>query len=226
MKYSLSRAVTKRTIVKVSLFLLLFVIALVFFANWFIPYKTQAYLYSEINDIPSQRVALVLGTSPKLKGGQPNPFFENRIKAAEELYRTNKVKAFVVSGDNGSEYYNEPEDMKKALVKLGVPDSIIYLDHAGFRTLDSVVRMSKIFGQNSFIIISQRFHNERAIFIAQRNNLTAYGYNADDVPSGRVSYRTMIREKLARVKVLLDILSNKQPKFLGKPIDIKQIANT
>lgn len=190
------------------------------YANWKIPHDTQAYLYNEVDSIPAQKVALVLGASKTLRNGLPNPYFANRIEAAYQLYAAGKVESFVVSGDNGRKEYSEPDDMRDALVAKGVPHSAIYLDYAGFRTLDSVVRMNAIFGQTSFIVISQQFHNERALFIAQHNGFAAYGYNAKDV-LGRASYKTTIREKFARVKVFVDVLFDKQPKFLGDPIEIK-----
>jgi len=191
------------------------------FANRKIPHDTQDFLFTDVNSVPFQKVALVLGASKHLRGGYPNPYFYNRIYAAKELYDAGKVKAFVMSGDNSRKEYNEPEDMRNALVELGVPDSIIYLDYAGFRTLDSVVRMNKIFGQKSFIVVSQKFHNERAVFLAQYYDLEAYGYNAKDVALGRSSYKTKIREKFARVKVFVDMVFGKKPKFLGDPVEIK-----
>lgn len=213
------RKVIKWSIVSFVIFAL-FVIGILVYANWEIPRSTRGYVYDNTNDIPKQKTALVLGASKYIRGGYPNPYFTYRIQAAKALYDAGKVEAFVMSGDNGHETYNEPEDMKDALVKLGVADSIIYLDYAGFRTLDSVVRMKEIFGQDSFIVVSQRFHNERAVFLAQHYGLTVYGYNAKDVGLGRVSYKTILREKFARVKVFLDILLNKQPRFLGEPVEI------
>ncbi|SHE38238.1 SanA/YdcF family protein [Dysgonomonas macrotermitis] len=213
------RKVIKWSIVSFVIFAL-FVIGVLVYANWEIPRSTRGYVYDNTNNIPKQKTALVLGASKYIRGGYPNPYFTYRIQAAKALYDAGKVEAFVMSGDNGHETYNEPEDMKDALVKLGVPDSIIYLDYAGFRTLDSVVRMKEIFGQDSFIVVSQRFHNERAVFLAQHYGLTVYGYNAKDVGLGRVSYKTILREKFARVKVFLDILLNKQPRFLGEPVEI------
>lgn len=208
-----------KRIIRIFLIGAIIVFALIAFANWKIPHDTQAFIYNNTDSIPEQKVALVLGTSKNIKN-HPNPYFTNRIQAAKKLYEAGKVKAFVVSGDNGHHQYNEPEDMRAALIAAGVPDSIIYLDYAGFRTLDSVIRMNKIFGQDSFIIVSQEFHNERAIFLAQYYGLTAYGFNAKDLGLNRTFYKTQIREKFARVKVFLDILTNKQPKFLGKPIVI------
>lgn len=202
-----------------------FIVCILFivYANYKIPAESKPYLYSEADSIPQENVALVLGCSRYLGGGYENPYFKYRINAAKELYDAKKVKAFVVSGDNGRKEYNEAQDMKDALMEVGVPDSIIYLDYAGFRTLDSVVRMKEIFGQNSFIIVSQEFHNERAVYIAQHKGLTTYGYNAKDVSLNRISFRTKIREKLARVKVFIDILTNKKPRFLGEPVEIKNI---
>ena len=220
----MNKQILKRYVKRAAVVLavaLLFITAILIFANWKIPHDTQNYLYNRVDSVPPQKAALVLGASKHIRGGLPNPYFDNRIAAAFELYAAGKVKSFVMSGDNGREGYSEPEDMRDALVALGVPDSIIYLDHAGFRTLDSVVRMKEIFGQDSFIIVSQKFHNERAVFLSQYYGFTAYGYNAKDVTLGRVSYKTMIREKFARVKVFVDLLLNKQPKFLGDPVMIK-----
>lgn len=206
-------------IILISIFFFIFIVLL--YANWKIPHDTKNFVFDSADSIPHQKAALVLGASKYIKGGYPNPYFNNRIKAALELYNAGKIDAIVVSGDNGRHTYNEPADMRDALVESGVPDSIIYSDYAGFRTLDSVVRMSKIFGQKSFVVVSQKFHNERAIFLAQHEGLTVYGYNAKDVGLGRISYKTIIREKFARVKVFVDMVFNKQPKYLGEPVNIE-----
>lgn len=210
-----------KKVIFLSIIALLLSFVFILYANWKIPHDAEDFIFDSTDSIPKQKTALVLGAAKYIRGGYPNPYFVNRINAAKELYAARKIDAFVLSGDNGIDTYNEPADMRDALIELGVPDSIIYLDYAGFRTLDSVVRMNKIFGQSSFIVVSQQFHNERAIFIAQNQGYTAYGYNAKDVPLGRVSYKTRLREKFARVKVFLDILLNKKPKFLGEPIQIK-----
>ena len=203
-------------IILVALILLIGIIA---FANWKITNDTKDYIYNTTDSIPAQKTALVLGTARYI-GNRQNLYFTYRIQAAKELYEAGKVKAFVVSGDNRTKDYNEAEDMRDALVDAGVPDSIIHADYAGLRTLDSVVRMNKIFGQDSFIIVSQKFHNERAIFIAQQKGITAYGYNAKDLSLNRSSFKTKIREIFARVKAFLDIITDKQPRHLGEPINI------
>jgi SanA protein len=176
--------------------------------------------FPEVEAIPHNKTGLVLGTSKYMRNGRDNMFYVYRINAAKDLFGMEKIDALVISGDNGTKTYNEPEMMKDDLVANGVPADKIYLDYAGFRTLDSVIRMDKIFGQKEFTVISQKFQNERAIYLAEKNGLNAIGYNAEDVPVS-VSPRVYIREKLARVKVFIDLLFNTQPKFLGEPVEIK-----
>ena len=159
------------------------------------------------------------GTSRTVRSGRPNAYFYNRVDAAAALYHAGKVEYLVISGDNGRKGYNEPQDMKEALVGRGVPAGAIYLDYAGFRTYDSVVRMEKIFGQESFTVISQEFHNRRAVYIAQALGLDAVGYNAADV-AAYAGMKTRLREKLARVRMFMDLWTGKTPKFLGEPVEI------
>jgi Uncharacterized membrane protein len=196
------------------------VLLLIILANVVIVSKTRSYVYDEVAEIPSAKVGLVLGTSKYLSNGNINYYFKYRIDAAAELYKEGKVKYLVVSGDNHKKGYNEPQLMKNDLIAAGVPAKAIYADYAGFRTLDSVVRMREIFGQEEFIIVSQRFHNERAVYIAWHYGLKVYGYNARDVKhySG---LKTQLREKFARVKVFIDFITHKQPKYLGETIEIK-----
>lgn len=177
-------------------------------------------LFDRAEEVPVGRAALVLGTSQSLRDGSPNPYFDNRIRAAAELWRTGRITAIVVSGDNGRTTYNEPEAMRDALVACGVPAGAIRLDHAGFRTLDSVVRMHEIFGQRAFVVVSQEFHNRRAVVLARAYGLDAAGFNADGVRTGGM-IRVWLRERLARVKLFLDLAFGKRPKFLGERIELK-----
>lgn len=188
-------------------------------ANMTIIRNSDPYVSSDISKIPQTNVGLLLGTSKLLKNGQNNDFFFNRIEAAVELYKKGKIKYILVSGDNGSKFYNEPRDMRDELIRRGVPANVIYLDYAGFRTLDSVVRAHKIFGQDSFTVISQKFHNERAVFIARKFDIEAYGYNAKDVVAYR-GFKTKLREFFARTKVFLDFIMGVDPKFLGEKVKI------
>lgn len=204
---------------------LILIIAIVTFANWKISSESQKYIYTNIDSIPEHTIALVLGTARYVSTG-PNQYFTNRIQAAKELYEAGKIDAIVVSGDNRHVSYNEPREMRRALVEVGVPDSIINQDFAGLRTLDSVIRMKEIFGQKKFIVVSQQFHNERAIFIARYYGIEAYGYNATDLKLNKFSVKTKVRELFARVKVFVDIVLGTEPKFLGDPIDIYENRNS
>lgn len=175
--------------------------------------------FRKIQDVPATPVAVVLGTSSHV-GGRVNLFFSTRMRAAAELFHAGKVQALIVSGDNGTANYDEPTEMKHALVKLGVPESQIVCDYAGFRTLDSVVRAKEVFGQSRVVFISQRFHNARAIYLARAFGIDARGFDAADVAVSR-SVKTYLREKLACVKAVLDVnLLGTGPRFLGKRVQV------
>ncbi|MGC1516184.1 MAG: ElyC/SanA/YdcF family protein [Maribacter sp.] len=188
--------------------------------NFIIISSTKGKTFSESSKIPKNRVGLVLGTSNRLTDGSPNPYYTNRIEATVTLYTAGKIEFVLVSGDNGSIYYNEPNTIKKDLIDAGIPENVIFLDYAGFRTLDSVVRAKFIFGLEKVTVISQQFHNERAIYVAKLKGLDAIGYNAEDLPASQ-GIKVQLREYLARVKVFIDVLLNTQPKFYGAKIDIK-----
>lgn len=195
------------------------VAAMLVSANYVVEHRTDEWVYDDPSSTPINKVGLLLGTSKTLKSGRPNQYFQNRIRATLELWKAGKIEVVVVSGDNSSEGYNEPEDMRAELMKGGIPTNKIYLDYAGFRTLDSVVRMEKIFGQTRFTVISQEFHNRRAVYIAQAKGLQAVGFNAADVTAYN-GLKTQAREKLARVKLFIDLWINKNPKFLGEEVVI------
>jgi SanA protein len=208
-----------KKILLLSFFLLLGMIGSIVIANYLIVFKTRNSTFENVKDIPYKKVGLVLGTSKKTRGGYKNLYFKYRIDATVALYRAGKIKYILVSGDNGSKGYNETEDMKNALMAKGIPESRIFMDFAGFRTLDSVVRAKEVFGQNSFTVISQKFHNERAVFLASLEGMEVVAFNAKDV---NINYgiKTQAREKLARVKVFIDYFTGKEPKYLGKMVDI------
>ena len=177
-------------------------------------------LYTRIEDLPAKNTALVFGTSPWTQG-RKNFFYLFRMKAAADLWKSGKVKHIIVSGDNSTLTYDEATHMKNSLHSYGVPDSVITLDYAGFRTLDSVVRCKWVFGQDDIIIVSQEFQNERALFLAEHFGIKAIGLNAKDVPEN-LGFKTSVREYFARVKAVLDVYVLKtQPKFPGPPEPIR-----
>ena len=183
-----------------------------------ISFKSRDFIYSSIDTLPLNKVGLVLGTSKYLSNGNLNLYYLYRIEAAVSLYKSDKIEYLLVSGDNGQKEYDEPSDFKKDLIARGIPEDRIFLDYAGFRTLDSVIRAKEIFGQKTITIISQQFHNERAIFLANNHDINAVAFNAKEPNNNKsASYR----EYLARIKAVIDIIFDVEPKYLGDPIVIK-----
>lgn len=202
----------KRTLLALSLVF----IVLLGVSNIWIVASTEDKVYSDLTKLPNHRVALVLGTSHRSVGGGPNPFFQNRIKTAAALYRLEKIDHFILSGDNRTIFYNEPIEMKKALIREGVPATAITLDYAGLRTLDSVVRSKEIFGQSRITIITQSFHSYRALFISHYYNIEAVAMVAEDPELDR-TFKVRIREYLARTMAVLDLYIFKtSPRHLGE----------
>ncbi len=185
----------------------------------FISFRTKDFLFDDLPQIPSQKVGVVLGTTPWTTTGMQNLYFVYRMDASEALYKSGKVQYLLLSGDNGTPYYNEPLEMKKNLIARGIPENRLILDYAGFRTYDSVLRAKEVFGQNSYILISQKFQNERALFIASAVGVSAVAYNAKDV-QGRASIKTNVREIFARVNMFWDLMVGTDPKYLGEKITI------
>ena len=193
--------------------------------------------FSNIDSIKKNRVGVLLGTTPQARLTKvTNYFFIYRIDAAEQLYKAGKIEKILISGDENSlDGINEPECMRDSLVARGVPASAIIMDGKGYRTICSVVNANKVYGLKSFTIISQEFHNERAIYQAEHLELDVeniQAYNAK-MPKSRRAYLTSIREYFARVKMFWDLFTYKEPdltdqvipqdtiqSFLGRPVVI------
>lgn len=208
---------------KMKIFLYSLLVALpvcmvtIFLCNHIISHAAKGKLFTNVAAIPYNKTGLLLGTSKHLGNGLDNPYYTYRIRAAAGLLKAGKIKYLVISGDNSHTSYNEPEDMRRDLMAAGIDSSVLFLDYAGFRTFDSIVRLKKIFGQDSVTIISQPFHNERALYMAGKEGITAIAFNAADVSASR-GIAVQLREKLARVKVFIDFWFGKRPKFLGEKV--------
>lgn len=193
-----------------------FTLGCMFFLYIGIGLSSSNYLYRNTDSTPEHRVAILLGTSKKVMGGKyDNAYFTHRINAAEKLYHQKKVHCFLISGDNSEKYYNEPQDMKNALMNKGIPESSIILDYAGFSTYETVYRAKEIFGVKRCIIISQQFHTERAVWLARSLGIEADGYIARDV-SRNFGFLTHLREIPARTLAFWDWMTRPEPKYLGK----------
>ena len=208
-----------RRFAKIVIVLGLAAAALVAVSEVVVSRAAKGRVYDDTAMVPVRATGLLLGCNKMSRNGGVNRFFTHRVDAAAALYSAGKISSIIVSGDNHVVGYDEASDMKLALVERGIPEERIHCDFAGFRTLDSVVRAKKVFGQTEFTIISQSFHNRRAIFIARANGIDAVGFNAAEV-AVNYSLRTRLREVPARVKSVLDVCFGVRPRFLGEPIDI------
>lgn len=201
-----------------------YIALLIFFCGLFV-YALDSYIgstskdqiYSDVQTIPHKKAALLLGTAKYVAKGKKNYFYVYRIRAAVALWKAGKVDAILVSGDNASKYYNETVRMQKDLMKAGVPKRYISMDYAGFRTLDSVLRAEAVFDLKDYIIVSQKFHLERAIFLANAKGQEVLGFTAKALEGTPSAMKMRVREYLARVKAFLDVtLLQTEPRFYGK----------
>ena len=176
---------------------------LMILANIWVFALTNGRTFTRISQIPPRETALVLGTSPKMKSGVSNPYFTSRMDATALLYHHGKIKKIIVSGEK-SKGYDEPFAMKNYLVyQEGVPENIIIEDPKGFKTQTSINNCKNIYHENNVIIVSQGFHNLRALFYARNNDMNALGFDAQDVLSNQSFYRNQSREFLARVSAVV-----------------------
>ena len=194
----------RRQILYSSIAILVILAIIVALCNISVDRNAEGRTFSNINDVPTMQTALLLGTNPKTRDGKrPSSSYLARINATAELYKHGKFRQLIISGDK-REGYDEPQTMRHDLTERGVPDSIIMMDGQGYRTLLSLRNSKQYFGVHDMIIISQKWHNERSIFLADKMNIKAVGYNADDVRHPRAIW-THIRELLARVKLFIDL---------------------
>ncbi len=185
---------------------------------------SRGHCSASVEDCPPGAVGLVLGCSKYVRRGKGNPYFAGRMEAAETLWKSGRVRCLIVSGDNRHRSYNEPRDMKNELMRRGVPGERIVCDFAGLRTYDSVVRAQRVFGAEKLAIVSQPAHAARAVAIARCLGVEAVGYEAPMTRQldWRSTLRQAVRERAARVAMLIDLLLGHDPKHLGDPVALPQ----
>jgi len=205
---------------KFSIYLFVFCTVIVITSNIIVNNNAKDKLYTSTTTIPKNKVGVLLGTSKILDGGIKNSFFTYRLNATLALFNAKKIDFVVISSTYESEQNDNPKDFKDELLKKGIPENKIYLDYGGSRTLNSIFNIKEVYNQPSITIISQEFHNERAIYLAEYFGIKAIGFNAQDV-TNRLGYKTQIREYFARVKIFIDIIFKVQPKLVSKKVLIK-----
>lgn len=202
----------KRAIISTLLALIILPAILLFACNAVVCHETKKKVYDRIEDVAQAEYALLLGTTPQARIGGNNYFFTYRIDAAEVLYKAGKITKILISGDENSlNGINEPLYMKDTLVARGIPGEAIVLDGKGYSTIESVMRAKQVYGCSTITIISQQFHNERAVYLAEQLRLdysTLQAYNAQS-PRSEWAQITYCREYLARVKMFIDIIKAK-----------------
>ncbi len=191
-------------------------VVIVFLINFFINAFSKYYIYDNLKDIPEAQAVLIPGAAI-LKNGQISSIFKDRVDKAIELYKVKKVKKILVSGDNSTVAHNEVNPVRDYLLKKGIPDEDIFLDHAGFDTYSSMYRARDIFKVSSIIVSTQLFHLPRAVFIAQILGIRVYGISAD---KGNILFKNYIREIFANEKAAFDLITHRKPKYLGNVIPI------
>jgi len=201
---------------KFFLWVLLLLFVLVLISVLVIFNESNHSIYESVDVVPSAQVALIPGAAI-LPGGGLSPVLADRVDMAIKLYKAEKVKKILVTGDNSTLAYNEVNPVRLYLLANSIPDSAIFLDHAGFDTYSSMYRARDIFLTDSIIIVTQGFHLPRAVYIAQELGINAAGLKADN---GHYLLRNYIRETLADVKAVIDLTTKRKPKFLGKEIPI------
>lgn len=199
--------ILKRIIIAVLL-APLFGMLIIAFCNLTIIEYSKGRVYDNVKEIPYKEVGLLLGTSPTTINGWTNIYYTYRIDAAVKLYKAKKISRILISGDGKEKSYDEPKYMRRELIKRGIPAHKITLDKKGLRTYDSVINAKETFGLSNFTVISQRFQNERAIYLAGHNDIDAIGFNAKDAPNqkGKSAIKVRIREVFAKVKVFMDLI--------------------
>ncbi|MEG9475307.1 ElyC/SanA/YdcF family protein [Mannheimia bovis] len=198
-------------ILKVIVILHLIGIATLLIVDSITSYAVRDKVYSEINDLPHRDYAVVLGTAKFYSKNVINEYYKYRLEAAKQLVKSEKVNKLLVSGDNKTPYYNEPKTMTNDLLKMGIPQLQIKQDYAGYTTFDSIIRATEVYKLPPFTIVSQKFHCERALFIAKFKNIDAICYAAK-YPEG--AYQVRLREILARTAMLFNLLIGKMPETL------------
>jgi SanA protein len=198
--------------------LLIAVIALPALTRVFTALNAANRVFAKAADAPAERVAIVFGAG--VRNGYPTAMLYDRVAAAVELYKAGKVQKLLMSGDNRFENYNEPAAMRRTALQLGVPDGDIALDLAGRSTYDTCYRAKEIFSLDSAILVTQRFHLDRALMLCDAVGIKASGYNSD-----RRAYRALwwnhLREVPATLNAVIEAYVTRPKPVLGDKIAIK-----
>lgn len=197
-------------------------LAVVLVTNSNVTAKTEKEIFTELKDVPKTKVVIIFGAG--ISGDQPSRYLKDRLDAGILLYKSNKVDKILLSGDNGRNEYDELTVMKLYCQKNGVDTTKIYIDYAGFDSYSTMYRAKHIFKVDTAILVSQKYHLNRCIYLGDQLGIESFGYSADRGIYPGYNYYSF-REKLSVTKSVLDIIRNRKPIYLGKPVDINGKSN-
>lgn len=205
-----------------AIILCLIGLAVVLVTNSNVTAKTEKEIFTELKDVPKTKVVIIFGAG--ISGDQPSRYLKDRLDAGILLYKSNKVDKILLSGDNGRNEYDELTVMKLYCQKNGVDTTKIYIDYAGFDSYSTMYRAKHIFKVDTAILVSQKYHLNRCIYLGDQLGIESFGYSADRGIYPGYNYYSF-REKLSVTKSVLDIIRNRKPIYLGKPVDINGKSN-
>lgn len=189
--------------------------------------RAQNLIYTQ-DTVPPRPVAIIFGAWVD-DAGDPSDMLADRVRTGVNLYKAGKVKALLLTGDNHIKSYDEPESMRQYALALGVPDSALVLDYAGFRTYDSCYRAREIFKVDQAILVTQAFHLDRALLTCNGLNVDSVGVAADAVREEGYNKINLVistvREFPSTLFTVLDLMGNRQPTFLGEPLPISLVIS-
>jgi SanA protein len=206
-----------KKVAKIGLGVVAVVLLFIVICNVLVVANARGKIYDDAETVPHYKYGLLLATSPITPTGGHNFYFDNRIKATDELYKAGKVDYIIASGGDYTKTQkigcDEPTAIRDSLMARGVPENRIIMDYEGVRTLNSIVKAKYVYGVDSVLIISQKGHNQRSIYLAEHYGLNAVGYNALPSHIRRNRIKNNIRECFARVKMFFDLWTDRKPTF-------------
>lgn len=211
-----------KKIIKYIFIIILIMIVILFGINYYVKFSTSKRIVDDYNSLVGIDAILVLGAG--VRNNRPSLMLEDRLKKGLELYNNNLSDKIIVSGDHGSDDYDEVNTMKSYIICNGVATSDVFMDHAGFSTYDSIYRAKEIFLAKKIVIVSQEYHLYRALYIADNLGLEAYGVKAEPKEYYGDNYREL-REIMARVKDFFKVIIKPKPKYLGESIPVSGDGN-
>lgn len=216
--------IVKRIIIGVIVMIFIILIMLLGI-NFFVVAKTKSKILSteQANELENVDCILILGAG--IWGENPSPMLEDRLLQGIELYKNGVSTKIIMSGDHGSDNYDEVNVMKRFAIEKGVKSEDIFMDHAGFSTYDSMYRAKDIFEAKKIVIVTQKYHMYRAIYIAEQLGIEAYGVNSDPRAYAGQTMRE-VREILARDKDWFKCIIKPKPTYLGETIPVSGNGDT